>query len=343
MVVATIRFEQRQETHATSKLRPPLRLCLCSPAPSLHNGYLSSGCRETHNTDAGKRSGNIWEGRISEGLKQYRRSYERLVDGALMTQPTSQSFLVLCSLEHLVNPDILISFTAKREIPPALRSRNSVATFHAYEKYRSHSLWPTGFREQEVATQVFPRDALLLRDADDIVTQGKNTHCSFTIRSRYGHALHPNPFAAFSARDIAFASAFSLNLFPQRGENSGEMRGIVSRMKIFREGFREERRRHEYGYSVQLTRRTIALAKWNAAKRFTFSPGRARILVHKLNNLPANASCLIKKSIRVFRRLPHRRPISTAILPTTIIANNNHRTVNCSVCNRKEKGHRDEI
>lgn len=54
-------------------------------------------------------------------------------------------------------------------------------------------------------------------------------------------------------------------------------------------------------------------------------------------NLPANANCLIKKSIRVLRRLPHWRPIRTAILPTTIIANSSHKTVNCSVCNRKKK------
>lgn len=57
----------------------------------------------------------------------------------------------------------------------------------------------------------------------------------------------------------------------------------------------------------------------------------------KRNNLPANANCLIKKSIRVLRRLPHWRPIRTAILPTTIIANSSHKTVNCSVCNRKKK------
>lgn len=49
------------------------------------------------------------------------------------------------------------------------------------------------------------------------------------------------------------------------------------------------------------------------------------------NHLPANANCLMKKSIRDFLRFPSRSPARTAVLPATITANNSHSTANCSV------------
>lgn len=76
-------------------------------------------------------------------------------------------------------------------------------------------------------------------------------------------------------------------------------------------------------------------SEWKQKLRDYYIDFPSKFSTHRSNNSPANASCLIKKSILVFRRLPHRRPISTAMLPTTIIANSSHNTVNCSVCNKK--------